>query len=123
MEKRTLRIFKYIGPAPYHAVCTRCNEQFRVTHDKEFTTKDATRVIQEQFDAHKCKRVDSNRNALGILREADRETSRLFLRYPFLHCQKMLVFQERSQRFVVVLNHECLIQFTQLGLRLTLVAA
>lgn len=68
--KRKLRIVKYIGPAPHVAVCESCNQQFRVTYGKEFTAEDATRVLQEQFDAHKCEPVDSSQNALRIVREA-----------------------------------------------------
>jgi len=39
-------------------VCERCNAQF----------KDAD--IQAQFDAHKCKPMDSSQNALRIVRES-----------------------------------------------------
>jgi hypothetical protein len=70
MPKRELRIVKRIGPAPYLGVCVRCNQQFRVTYGKEFTVEDATRVVQEQFDAHKCEPMDSSQNALRIVREA-----------------------------------------------------
>jgi len=53
MPKRTLRIVKQgLG------ICERCNAQF----------KDSD--IQAQFDAHKCKPVDSSQNALRIVREA-----------------------------------------------------
>jgi len=70
MLKRELRVVKRIGPAPHLAVCTYCNEQFKVTYGKEFTVEDATRVIREQFDAHTCKPIDISQNALRIVREA-----------------------------------------------------
>jgi hypothetical protein len=70
MQKRKLRIVKRIGPAPYLGVCEGCNQQFRVTYGKEFTVEDATAVIQEQFDVHKCKPMDSSQNALRIVQEA-----------------------------------------------------
>jgi hypothetical protein len=53
MPKRKLRLVK-----PGLAVCERCNAQFS---DPD---------IQAQFDAHKCKPVDSSQNALRIVREA-----------------------------------------------------
>jgi hypothetical protein len=70
MPKRELRIVKRIGQAPYLGVCLHCNQQFRVTYGKEFTVEDATRVVQEQFEAHKCEPVDSSQNSLRIVREA-----------------------------------------------------
>lgn len=70
MPSRKLRIVKRIGPAPYLGVCERCNRQFKVTYGKTFTVEDATAVLQEQFDAHKCEPVDSSQNALRIVREA-----------------------------------------------------
>jgi hypothetical protein len=55
MPKRKLRIVKQ---SPAIGVCERCNDQFKGTN------------IQAQFDAHKCKSVDSSQNALRIVREA-----------------------------------------------------
>jgi hypothetical protein len=68
--KRKLRIVKRIGPAPHLGVCEACNQQFRVTYGKEFTVEDASRVVQEQFDAHECVPMDSSQNALRVVREA-----------------------------------------------------
>jgi hypothetical protein len=70
MAKRELRIVKRIGPAPYLGVCVNCNQQFKVTSGKEFTVEDATQTIQRQFDAHKCKPIDSSQNSLRIVHEA-----------------------------------------------------
>jgi hypothetical protein len=53
MAKRKLRIVKQgLG------ICERCNAQFS---DPD---------IQVQFDAHKCKPLDSSQNALRIVRES-----------------------------------------------------
>ena len=56
MQKRKLGIVKQSPPAI--GVCERCNAQFKNAD------------IQAQFDAHKCKPVDSSQNALRILIEA-----------------------------------------------------
>ena len=53
MAKRKLRIVKQgLG------ICERCNAQFK------------SYEIQAEFDAHKCKPVDSSQNTLRIVREA-----------------------------------------------------
>jgi hypothetical protein len=57
MQKRKLRIVKKAPPPPI-GVCERCHAQF----------KDVD--IQAQFDAHKCKLIDSSQNALRIVRES-----------------------------------------------------
>jgi tRNA(Ile2) C34 agmatinyltransferase TiaS len=56
MQKRKLRIVKQTTPAI--GVCERCNAQFKGDG------------IQAQFDAHKCKLMDSSQNALRIVRES-----------------------------------------------------
>jgi len=56
MPKRTLRIVKQAPPAI--GVCERCSAQFKGED------------IQSQFDAHKCKPIDSSQNALRVVREA-----------------------------------------------------
>ena len=53
MSKRKLRIVKQgLG------ICERCSAQFKGED------------MQVQFDAHKCKQLDSSQNALRIVREA-----------------------------------------------------
>jgi ribosomal protein L37AE/L43A len=56
MAKRILRIVKRTPPAI--GVCERCNAQFKGAD------------MEAQFEAHKCKPVDSSQNALRIVREA-----------------------------------------------------
>jgi len=57
MAKRKLRIVKK-SPPPAIGVCERCNAQFKGEN------------IEEQFDAHKCKPIDSSQNAVRIVKEA-----------------------------------------------------
>jgi len=70
VPKRAIRIVKHIGATPFVAVCTYCSQQFKVSPSETRTTKDATANLQAQFDAHKCKPIDSSQNALRIVREA-----------------------------------------------------
>ena len=70
METRSMRIVQSIGPAPYRAICTNCNQQFRVTSGKTFTVEDATATLQARFDAHECKPMDESQNAARIVKEA-----------------------------------------------------
>jgi hypothetical protein len=63
MPKKRLRIVKK-GPPPAIGVCERCNAQFKSS------VPDAETDIAAQFDAHKCKPVDSSQNALRIVRES-----------------------------------------------------
>jgi len=64
MQKRKLRIVKK-SPPPVIGVCERCNAQFKSS--LSFGSADD---IQTQFEAHKCKPVDSSQNALRIVRES-----------------------------------------------------
>jgi len=70
MEKRSMRIVQFIGSASYRAICTNCNQQFRVTSGKTFTIEYAMATLQAQFDAHECKPIDDSQNAARIVREA-----------------------------------------------------
>ena len=56
MPKRKLRIVKQTPPAL--GICERCSSQFKGDD------------VQAQFNAHKCKPVDTSQNALRIVREA-----------------------------------------------------
>jgi hypothetical protein len=70
MPRRAVRIVKHIGSVPYIAICTYCSQQFVASTSVLCSVKEATKDVQRQFDAHKCKPVDSSQNALGIVREA-----------------------------------------------------
>jgi hypothetical protein len=66
MPKRSLRIAKRIRNVPVLGICERCDAQF--LGDPKMGN--AQSAIQEQFNAHKCKLVDSSQNALPIVRES-----------------------------------------------------
>jgi hypothetical protein len=66
MLKRNLRIVRRVRNIPALGICERCNEQFVGDPDRG----NAQSAIQNQFNAHKCKPVDSSQNALPIVPEA-----------------------------------------------------
>ena len=68
MSNRNLRIVKRTPIAI--GVCERCNSQFKSSEPVE---DDAEAELRAQFDAHKCKPVDSSQNALRIVKEATDE--------------------------------------------------
>jgi hypothetical protein len=70
MPKRKPRIVKYAGQTPTLGICERCNAQFAVARETLADPDAALTSISDQFDAHKCKPVDSSQNALRIVREA-----------------------------------------------------
>ena len=70
MPKREMRIVKYIGPAPYLAVCTYCIQQFKVPPDVTLTAMEAETELQAEFSHHVCKRLDESQAAARIVREA-----------------------------------------------------
>jgi hypothetical protein len=70
MAKRAIRIVKHYSAVPSIAVCTYCSHQFTIPSTALLGVMDATDNLQEQFEAHKCKLVDSSQNALRIVRAA-----------------------------------------------------
>jgi len=75
MAKREMQVVKYIGPAPFLAVCTYCNHQFKIPPDVTMTAADAAAFLQSEFDKHKCERMDESQNAVRIVREATEKPS------------------------------------------------
>ena len=65
-----MRIVKFIGPTPFLAVCTHCNQQFKISGTGVHTVESTTRILKSQFDAHKCESTDSSQNAPPIVRDA-----------------------------------------------------
>jgi hypothetical protein len=65
MQKRKLRIVKRTPVAL--GICERCNSQF---HSSKTAEANPEADMQSQFDAHKCKPMDSSQNALRIVRES-----------------------------------------------------
>jgi len=70
MQRRKLRIVKRTKEIPVLGVCERCNAQFPADPCELDDLAKAQISIQEQFDAHKCKPIDSSQNALRVVREA-----------------------------------------------------
>ena len=59
MPKRNLRIIKRVKNVPVIGVCEFCNEQFQAEHQPAGQQARAQAVIQQQFNAHKCKSADA----------------------------------------------------------------
>jgi len=66
--QRQLRIVKRFANLPVLGVCECCNAQFSVHPDGQITEGQPT--IENQFDSHECKRLDTSQNAVRIVREA-----------------------------------------------------
>jgi hypothetical protein len=66
MEKRALRVVKWLSTTPAVGVCAFCSQQFKVPMSSLSRTMDAQANLQQRFDAHKCKPLDSSQNALRI---------------------------------------------------------
>ena len=64
MAKRKLRI---VRDHPLLGICEYCNMQFSCGL---MPVEAAREDIQERFNVHKCKPVDSSQNALRVVREA-----------------------------------------------------
>jgi hypothetical protein len=70
MPNRKLRIVKHAGRIATLGICECCNAQFGVASEALTDYNAALSSIGDQFDAHKCKPIDSSQNALRIVREA-----------------------------------------------------
>jgi hypothetical protein len=55
MEKRRLRVLKWIGTVPAVGVCTVCNHEFKVPVTAIKRVADAQESLKVQFDQHQCK--------------------------------------------------------------------
>lgn len=65
VDMRTLRIVKRTPIAI--GICEHCNAQFK---SQQAVEEDAEAEMKAQFDAHKCKPMDSSQNAQRIVRES-----------------------------------------------------
>jgi hypothetical protein len=54
MEKRRLRVLKWLGTVPAVGVCTVCNLEFKVPVTAIKRVADAQESLQLQFDQHQC---------------------------------------------------------------------
>jgi hypothetical protein len=55
MEKRRLRVLKWLGTVPAVGVCTLCNREFTVPVTAIKRVADAQESLKLQFDQHQCK--------------------------------------------------------------------
>jgi hypothetical protein len=67
MPKRKLRIVREDNGTPLLGVCEYCNMQFGATLVS--LGEDEQTSVQEQFEAHQCKREDVNQAAARIITE------------------------------------------------------
>jgi hypothetical protein len=65
MPKRNLRIVGFVYPLT--GICEHCN-QTSLSRNENLDL--AGKQVQDDFDAHKCKPMDSSQNALRIVRES-----------------------------------------------------
>ena len=63
MEKRTIRVVKWLGATPAVAVCTGCDRTFKVPLDSLKRTADAQESLRKQFAVHKCERPENSQKA------------------------------------------------------------
>jgi hypothetical protein len=71
MAKRKLVIVKSLGLQSGCALF--CSQQFKVPTTQLAKTADAQASLKEQFDRHKCRRLDESQNALRVVREATKD--------------------------------------------------
>ena len=69
MAKRKLRIVRRTNNIPVLGVCEYCNMQF-LAHQPLSGPSEAQAAIQQQFNAHKCKREDFSQAAVRTVRQA-----------------------------------------------------
>jgi hypothetical protein len=68
MPKRKLLIVRKDGDTALLGICEYCNMQFAATLIQLGEVEQTS--VQEQFDAHKCKREDFSQAAVRTVREA-----------------------------------------------------
>jgi hypothetical protein len=70
MPKREMRVVQYVGDAAYLAVCTNCNQQFKVASVATMTPEASMAHLLDRFALHECKPMDESQAAARIVREA-----------------------------------------------------
>jgi hypothetical protein len=65
MPKRNLRIVKRVKNVPVIGICEYCRMEFQAEHQPVGQQARAQAVIQQQFNAHKCKPVDASHDDTG----------------------------------------------------------
>ena len=70
MPKRNLRIIRRVKNVPVLGICEYCNMQFPAPLHPHIQQGEAQAAIQQQFNAHTCKRMDVSQAAAGVVSEA-----------------------------------------------------
>jgi hypothetical protein len=60
MEKRRLRVLKWLGTIPAVGICTLCSREFKVPMDAMKKVADAQGSLRVQFAEHHCKGQDAS---------------------------------------------------------------
>jgi hypothetical protein len=55
MEKKRLRVLKWLATVPAVAVCTLCDQEFKVPLTAIKRLVDAQESLERQFEQHQCK--------------------------------------------------------------------
>jgi len=55
MEKKRLRVLKWLATVPAVAVCTLCDQEFKVPLTSIKRLVDAQESLERQFNQHQCK--------------------------------------------------------------------
>jgi hypothetical protein len=63
MQKRNLRVLKWLGTIPAIAICTSCNCEFKAPMSALKRVADAQESLRIQFAEHKCKSENANQAA------------------------------------------------------------
>jgi len=63
MPKRNLRVLKWLGTTPAIAICTVCNQEFRVPVDLLKRVAGAADHLKLQFARHQCKQAEIDSSA------------------------------------------------------------
>ena len=58
MEKRRLRVLKWLGTIPVVGICTICNQEFKVPLTAMKRVADAQESLKIQFAEHQCEGED-----------------------------------------------------------------
>jgi hypothetical protein len=73
MEKRNLRVAKWIGTTPAIGFCTCCAATFKVPLDSLKRTTDAQESLRKQFDTHKCNPPNGPESTPGSNPESNKD--------------------------------------------------
>src|ERR1035441_305752 len=78
MPKRNLRVIKWVGTVPAVAVCTLCNQQFKVPLSSMKRVSDAQQLLKNRFAEHERKGEDDRQGGWNMsrFRKSKRQSQR-----------------------------------------------